>query len=413
MRPEQHLYNCAVQLGWRGITRLFFTSFLLEQMAQAQMTAFLPLLLLDLGLSREEVAGWTGLLYTLMMAVALPMTPFWGPLAERYSRKLVIVRSYYIEAVAYTLCFFAPHVAWIMVARVLLGLTFGNVATMLATQTMLTPRNRLGSSLATVQAAQPIAASVGPALGAFLLQFIPLRDLFLLNAGLSLVAGLLITFLMPEPAKGAARGRVLSRAWQIIGDVWRDPPLRWNMIAGFAVRGAQVVVDNYLPVKVIEIEPVNPAAAIGLMQGVYGALTAVSTWATGRLVDRLDPARLFFRAMVFAVLVISGMALAPNVWLLGALACLRCFPVAMSNTVLYAHLARVLPREEQTAVMNLQPLPRTVGGLIMPLLASLAIPLWAGGGLAVGAAGYLMAALGGKMMDRVTPREKPPPPTTS
>jgi DHA1 family multidrug resistance protein-like MFS transporter len=397
-----------VQLGWRGISRLFFTSFLLEQMAQAQMTAFSPLLLLDLGLSREAVAGWTGLLYTVMMVVALPMTPFWGPLAERYSRKLVIVRSYYIEAVAYTLCFFAPDVAWIIVARVLLGLTFGNVATMLATQTMLTPRNRLGSSVAMVQSAQPIAASAGPALGAFLLQFVPLRELFLLNAALSLAAGLLITFLMPEPARGPSRGRVLTRAWQIIGNVWGDPPLRWNMVGAFAVRGAQTVVDNYLPVKVIEIEPVNPAAAIGLMQGVYGALTAVATWATGRLVDRVDPARLFFRAMLFAVLVVAGMALAPNVWLLGILACLRCFPVAMSNTVLFAHLARVLPREEQTAVMNLQPLPRTVGGLVMPLVASLAIPLWAGGGLAVGAAGYLMAALGGKMMDRVTPREKPP-----
>src|ERR671934_950433 len=97
---------------WRAVTALFLCSTFLESLAIGHLTAFTPLYLRDaLHLPRAEIGPWTGLLSAATFAVAFPLAPLWGALAERYSRKLVIVRSQLIEAVAYTVCAWSPHPA--------------------------------------------------------------------------------------------------------------------------------------------------------------------------------------------------------------------------------------------------------------------------------------------------------------
>ena len=155
---------------WRAITVLFATSTLLESIAIGHLTAFTPLFLRDeLHVPESEIGQWTGLLTAASFAVAFPLAPLWGSLAERYSRKLIIVRSQYIEAIGYGLCALAPDLTWFFIARLILGLTFGNIAIVIASQTLLTPDRRLGSAIAAVQAANPIAISLGPPLGAALI----------------------------------------------------------------------------------------------------------------------------------------------------------------------------------------------------------------------------------------------------
>jgi MFS transporter, DHA1 family, multidrug resistance protein len=387
-----------VKLSWRGLTRLFLISSLLEQVAWGHLAAFTPLVLQDLGLTPAEVGVWTGLLFTTTMVVALPLTPIWGVLAERYSRRLLILRSYVFEAAAYLLFAFAPDLSWLVVARLLVGLTFGSVATVMATQAYFTPRKHMGAAIATVQAAFPISASLSPPLGAALLPFIGLRGLFLLDAVLVFFAAVLIGVLMREPESPRTDQSVLSRIKEVLGWTMQVPTVRWNMIGSFAVRGATATVDTYLPLRITQLAGPNPANAIGLILGIYGLLTAISTWLVGKVLDRTDESRLFTRAMVAATVLTAALAVAPNIWLLGLISAVRSVPVAMSSTVLFIHLARVVPRERQTAVMGIGPLPRTAGALVFPVLAAAVAPLWAGAALAAGAISYGVAILAGQRM---------------
>jgi predicted MFS family arabinose efflux permease len=202
-----------------------------------------------------------------MMAVAFPLAPLWGALAERYARKPVVLRSQLIEAVAFVLLAAAPDLTWVAVARILLGLCFGNVSVLIATQSLLTPARRLGTGIATVQAAMPIAASLGPPIGALLLPSIGVRGLFLLDAGGCLLAALLIGTLMPEPNTPRSSRSVLATAGHTIARVWQRPPLRWNFVAWFLTRGALAVLSAYIPVKIIFLTD-DPAPAIGVVLGV-------------------------------------------------------------------------------------------------------------------------------------------------
>ena len=55
--------------------------------------------------------------------------------------------------------------------------------------------------------------------------------------------------------------------------------------------GGMAILDTYLPVRIGELAPINPAPVIGLVLGIYGVLTTVATWLTGRIVDRVGPAK--------------------------------------------------------------------------------------------------------------------------
>jgi MFS family permease len=389
---------------WRAITGLFMASTLLESLAIGHLTAFTPLFLRDeLHLPQSEVAPWTGLLTAATFAVAFPLAPLWGSLAERYSRKLVIVRSQYLEAIAYTLCALAPDLAWFFVARLVLGLSFGNIAIVIASQTLFTPDRRMASAIAVVQAANPIAVSIGPPLGAALLPLIGLRGLFIADAIGCLLAALLVTVFMPEPPGRNRRLQVLANMRGSVDMVWRRPVLRWNFASWYLTRGSMGVVDTYLPVRIGELVS-DPAPVIGLVLGVYGALTTVATWATGRIVDRFGPARLFWPAMVVATAASSVVAVSPTVWLLTAAMWVRSVPIALTGTVLYAHLAQVLQREERAPVMSLTPVPRNLAQFSWPLLAAAAAGLGTSAALLVGAAGYALAAWVGRVMLAETQR---------
>ena len=382
--------------GWRAVNLLFLTSTVLESLAMGHLTAFTPLFLAELALPSGEVGLWTGLLVGVMMAVAFPLAPFWGALAERHSRRLIIVRSQYLAAVAYTVTALAPDVWWALAARVVLGLTFGNIAVIIATQTLLTPRRQVGSAIATIQVAAPVAASFGPPIGAVLIDVIGLRGLFLLDAAAALTAGLLVTFLMPEPDAPRRAGSVLARTRETTHLIWRRPAIRWNFGAWFLSHGSRTIVDAYLPVRIAQLAA-DPAPAIGVILGVYGVLTAVVSWLAGRLVDERGGVRWFLPAMVLGTIATIGMAISADLRVIAVLAWSRAVPFA-TGTLLYAHLARVVDPRDQTLVMSMTPMPRNVSAFVLPLFAAAVAPFGVGAALGVGAMAHAGAAVTGWLL---------------
>lgn len=392
---------------WRVLSGLFFVTTTLEALAQGQMFAFTPLYLQEFGLTPEEVARFSGLLTAGMMAVAFPLAPLWGALSERYARKPVVVRSQLVETLSYTVLALAPGLPWVVVGRMLYGLAFGNVAVLIATQTLLTPARFLGPAISTVQAAMPIASSIGPPIGAFLLPLVGIRGLLLVNAASCLLAGLLLSLLMPEPSTPRSKVPVLTTARRTLGLVWRRPVLRWNFAAWFLTRGAMMILTVYLPVQIVQLEA-DPAPVIGFVLGAYGAIMAAATWAGGWLVGCVPPARLFWTSMAVAALAATGVAMAPNVAVLAVCAWLVAVPTALSATTLYTNLAGALAPTERTPVMSLTPFPRNTAMFAFPALGAAVAGFGPGWALGLAAVAYAAAALAGLRLAQVTAREPAP-----
>ncbi|HLH25165.1 MAG TPA: MFS transporter [Chloroflexota bacterium] len=390
---------------WRAVAGLFFLTCSLEALAQGHLNAFTPIYLRQFGLSTEEIAQWAGLLTMFTMLIAFPLAPLWGALAERYARKPVVVRSQLIEAVAYGILAWAPDLHWVIFARLLLGLTFGNVAVIIATQTLLTPNRYMANAISTVQAAINIASSAGPPLGAFLLPHVGARGLFAFDALVCLAAGLLNTAFMPEPDTPRSDAPVLAMAGRTIATVWQRPLLRWNFIGWFLTRGALQILSVYIPVQIVHISA-DPAPAIGLVMGVYGAIMAVGTWAAGFLVGRTGPTRLFLLSMAGAAIGSFGVALAPELTPLAVCAWLTAIPGALSHTCLYTHLAHHLKPTDRTPVMSLTPFPRNMAMFVIPGIAAGVAALGPAAALALAATAYALATGVGWRMAAATEVEE-------
>ena len=394
-----------MQLSWRGVNVLLLTTSTVMFATEGHLIAFTPLQLRELGLDEADVGVWTGILVAVTMSMALPLGPFWGVLAERFSRRAILLRTFIILSISLLLAAWAENLAWMVIARAMLGLSYGVGGVITATQAMVTPPRYIGRAVATVQTALPIAASIGPPLGALVIPTIGLSGLLVVDAVLSLVAGVVVWLLLPEPKDAHKPASVMGRMGEVMQMAWSTPELRWNLVNQFLVRAGAGTVDSYISVRIAQMAS-DPASAIGWILGGYGVVTTVSTWWIGRLADRPDIVRIYTLGMLSGAVVALGIAFSPWLWLIALFSLLRGISTALARPLLLAHLARVVPRSHQTGVFGLFPTVGNVGGLIFPLLAAGVVSsgLWTA--FAIGSLGYAASVVSGVKLGRV--RSTPP-----
>ena len=88
--------------------------------------------------------AFVGLFSALIFVVGMPLVPLWGAWADKYSRKVVIVRSALVEAVVFAAVALAREPWQVALAMLLIGFQLGNTGIMLAGIRDVTPRARLG-----------------------------------------------------------------------------------------------------------------------------------------------------------------------------------------------------------------------------------------------------------------------------
>jgi DHA1 family multidrug resistance protein-like MFS transporter len=383
------------------------TALFLELTAWGQLLSFTPLYLRqELGVAPEAVPFWTGVLASSSLLVAFPLSPFWGVLADRYSRKAIILRSQLVAAVAYTAIALSSDVWQMLGARLLLGLSFGNVAIMIATQSLVTPERRLGTAISTIQMALPMALSIGPLVGSVLINVVGLRGMFATNAVFTLSAALIVLLAVREPPKRDTTTSLLERLKVALGTVAMVPPVRWNFVCWLLTFAAASVSDPYMPLVISRLSvDQDPAIMIGLIMGLQGLVMSVATPLAGRFADRIGSARLFLGALVLAIVVALGISVAPNLGVLAGLTILRALPLAAIAPALYTHLASRTPPQQRAAVLALTPMPRNLAMLIGPTAGAAATSVGLAAAFWLTAVVYAVALPFGRVLSRP---HKPP-----
>src|SRR5260370_26246696 len=156
--------------------------------------------------------------------LALPLAPLWGVLADRYSRKLVIVRSAAIEALVFAGWALATSPVVALVLRSLNGFILGNTGVMLAVQASTTPKQRLALAIGIVGAGSPAGRALGPILGAGLVHVIDVRGMLLVDAALSVVITILLSVVMRDQEhERPADIRVLSLLRGALDEILSKP----------------------------------------------------------------------------------------------------------------------------------------------------------------------------------------------
>lgn len=160
MKPSPH---------GRAAFGFIFATVTLDMLALGIIAPVLPGLILEFeggDISRAaQVAGWFSFIWSLMQFFAAPML---GVLSDRYGRRPVILVSLLGLGLDYVLMAVAPSLGWLLVGRIISGITSATHAVAAAYIADVTPEEQRSARFGILSASFGLGFVIGPAVGGFL-----------------------------------------------------------------------------------------------------------------------------------------------------------------------------------------------------------------------------------------------------
>ncbi|MBP7829964.1 MAG: MFS transporter [Kiritimatiellae bacterium] len=354
--------------------------------------------------------------WVAMFGAATPLSlavfsPLWGHLADRYSRRLMLLRANFAGAAVILLMGLVRSVEALCVLRLLQGMFTG---TMTAAQTMVSvqaPAHRSGQALGALTAAVFSGSLTGAFVGGVVADGLGYRAAFLVGGAFLLASGLLVALWTTEDAPGAPRAEDGRTAEGRLAGQGILPVLLLFGLLSF-VRQFDV---SFLPLLVQEIHGGLAGAAIrtGALNAAGGIAGLLAALVVGRVADRSTPARLALLLTLGA-----GLLMAPQAW---TRTFVFLFPVRFAmvfctgalDPVMQIWLTRITPVRRRGAVFGWAGTMRSIGWFMAPLGSGLVAAHYGIRGIFVAGGLLFMLVLPAiRWAERSRPEPTEPRPTT-
>jgi MFS family permease len=342
-------------------------------MSWTQLTAYAPLYLRELHVPATQVPGWIAAMSSLGWILALPMAPFWGVLADRYSRKLVIVRSAALEAVIFAGWALSTSPWMALGFRSLNGFILGNTGVMLAVQASTTPKQRLALAVGIVAAGSPAGRAVGPILGSLLVHQVDVKGMLLFDAALSAFMAVLLMVVMREREHiRPADLRVISLLRGAVAEI-AGKPLVWRLFLATAVSQVGLwIFLPYAPIYIARLAPGDTVTAVGVVLSGVGLAQALASPLWGLVMQRFGHVSVLSLTSVGSALALTTVGLSHNLILFAAALFANGVFAAAILTASMAVMAATVSPERRGAVLGQVLFPFYVGGVFGPLIGAAA-----------------------------------------
>ena len=289
--------------AWVKLLCLYTFASLVETVFYGQFGAFTPLYLPKLGIQPGEIARWTGLIAAATGLVGLPLLPFWGALADRFSRKPVIIRSFAIELLAGLIAIAASSIWIFLLGRIITSLALGNSGLMMTTLAERAPSNRQGLAFSIMNTAGPLGIFLGPLMGGPIIDRWGFKTLLAIDAVLLALVVLALTFGYRDSFKGSSRQPILRMAGDSIKIILRSSRLRTLFPALFMLFAGWMLALSYVTLAIKQLyNGPDLGTTVGFVLGAGGLVALVLTPLFGALADRYGMWRLLFIGSVVEVL---------------------------------------------------------------------------------------------------------------
>jgi DHA1 family multidrug resistance protein-like MFS transporter len=286
---QRNLYAvCAAQL----LTLIGFSSYL----------SFIPYYVQTLsGFTDSEAMNWTAGFQTAGMLAMMIAAPIWGGLADRFGRKIMLIRSTGAAMILVALMGIVTSPTQLLLLRVVQGIFCGTVSAAMTLVATGTPAKSLGRSLGMLQMTQFLANAVGPFLGGLAADALGYRAVFPGAAGLMVISTLTIVFLVSETREEPA---VVTRARFRL-----SPALLTQMVGANALiligslTGTSFASSVLMPVIPMYIKSLAPdverlATLSGSLTSVTAVAAAIAAVGIGWVGDRFGQKKTLLASMV-------------------------------------------------------------------------------------------------------------------
>ena len=331
---------------------------------------FLPLYFQLLGVHDVgDIAMWSGLSLGVTPAVTAMLAPFWGRLADRYGRKIMVQRSLVSFVVVMGAMAYVQQPWHVFALRALQGLFAGYGSLTLAMAADSAPRDRMAYAIGFVQTAQRLGPAIGPIVGGAVAQVAGLRRAFLVTAVFYLVAVLLVAFMYDEHR--APHTETDASAERL---TFRNVLAFENFIVLMGVVfGLQFIDRSFgpvLPLFVTELgTPVDRVPIVaGVLFSIAAGAGALGHHFCGRLLRRAPARRVIAGSVGIGAVGASVYVLARGPWLLLLGTPVFGLAIGIATTAAYTAASSVMPASARGAGFGLLTTASLAGLALSPIV---------------------------------------------
>jgi DHA1 family multidrug resistance protein-like MFS transporter len=308
-------------INWKRNLFVAWLGCFLTGAAFSLIMPFLPLYVETLGVTGHQALNmWSGLVFSITFLFSAIASPFWGGLADRRGRKLMLLRSALGMSIVMLLMGMAQNIWQFLALRAVLGLLGGfipNANALIATQV---PRNRSGWALGTLSTGGVSGALIGPLIGGLLADQYGLRPVFYITAGV-LLACFVLTLLYVKEQFIPVQKKDMLHARQVFAAL-KSPKLILSLFVTTMI--IQIATGSIAPILTLYVRDLagnihNLAFVSGLIASVPGVAALMSAPRLGKLGDRIGPERILVFMLIVSVLLLIPMAFVQTPWQLGVL----------------------------------------------------------------------------------------------
>ncbi|MDU2154014.1 MFS transporter [Veillonella sp.] len=184
--------------GMRNVW-IITTSMTVLAICYTMIIPFLPIYLLELGVPKDDVALWSGLVFGITFLIAGIMAPIWGKIADNKGKKRMALRAGFAIAVSYVLIGMVTDQYQLLMGRALVGFANGFYPAAMTMVSLSVDEKQVGRALGIFQTGLILGNVVGPFLGGAVESVVGMRPVFYISGIAVFIATLAVLFLVKEP----------------------------------------------------------------------------------------------------------------------------------------------------------------------------------------------------------------------
>ncbi len=295
--------------------------------------------------------------------------PLWGNVSDRIGRKRVLIVSQIGATLGWAGLAFAPTLAWVFVARIVEGISGGNIS---VTQAYVADRVEAAErsrAFALVGAAFSAGFVLGPLAGGLLLDRFGYRAPFLLAAGLQVITLIVTILYLPEDVAERAEKETRAKLSEI-PRYFYDPTVGPVLVQKLAYSLGLYAWFAVFALVLGRVSGLGPSQ-ISYFFAAWGVMSIVfQVFVVGRLVDRLGvriASNLGFLA-AFVYFAIAPLVHVPLALL--ALQLLFSFALSVTGATLATLLTDAAPEQARGTVLGVGSALEAIAGVTMPIVST-------------------------------------------
>jgi DHA1 family multidrug resistance protein-like MFS transporter len=337
---------------------------------------FLPYFIQELGVTDPDRLNlWTGILSSAPAVTMGIMAPVWGYIADRWGKKIMLLRAMFCGSIILTAMSFSHSVYTVVILRIVQGLLTGTMTAAATLVTAGTPKNRLSYALGILASSSFIGISIGPLFGGIAAEFIGYRPSFLIG-GIILAAGFFLVLFAVREVK--TEDHTEEELPEKTGSKKADKKLISVSVAGallmlFLLRFSRVLPIPFIPLYVQDLLGTikGSASTTGIISFARGAVTALASATIVRLGDRYDRTGLVAILAAIATVVSIPIGLVHGLWGFSALFVLATFFLGGIEPLLQSEIISKVPGTKQGLIFGIQTTVGNLGWFFAPMAGSL------------------------------------------